>query len=204
MAGGGGGRLCSGGGPGRPKRKIFLVPFGPVLRCDGVVLRPPTTEDVNGRRVLGYDAEILRMLGVSTLVDPSMATGRAAAWVAALGKDGEIEWVVEYAHRLVGAARLHSFETGDKCRYAVGFFDAAKLGHGLGRIVTRLVLRHAFDDLELSEVELVVLDFNERAQRCYRSCGFHEVTRVPSDVFDGDRIANDVVMRVTPSLFTWA
>jgi len=180
------------------------VPFGPILRCDGVVLRPPTTEDADGRRVLGYDAEILRMVGVSTSVDPSMTTGRAVAWVASLGKDGEIEWVVEHADRLLGAARLHSFEPGDKCRYAVGFFDQAKLGLGLGRIVTRLVLRHAFDDLGLSEVDLVVLDFNERAQRCYRSCGFHEVTRVPSDVVDGDRIANDVVMRVTPSLFTSA
>jgi ribosomal-protein-alanine N-acetyltransferase len=154
--------------------------------------------------MLGYDAEILRMFGVSTPVDPSMTTGQAAAWVGSLGKDGEIEWVVEHSDRLLGAARLHSFETGDRCMYAVGFFDKAKLGQGLGRIVTRLVLRHAFDDLGLKEVGLLVLDFNERALLCYRSCGFHEVTRVPSDVFDGDRIANDVVMRVTPSLFTSA
>ena len=68
--------------------------------------------------------------------------------------------------------------------------------------MTRLVLRHAFDDLGLSEVDLVVLDFNERAQRCYRSCGFHEVARARSDVFDGGRRADDVVMRVTPARFT--
>jgi hypothetical protein len=110
--------------------RLCLVPLGPILRRDDVVLRPPATEDVDGRRVLGYDPEILRMFGVSTPVDPSMTTGQAAAWVASLGKDGEIEWVVEHAHRLLGSARLHSFETGDRCRYAVGFFDQAKLGHG--------------------------------------------------------------------------
>jgi RimJ/RimL family protein N-acetyltransferase len=55
--------------------------------------------------------------------------------------------------------------------------------------------------LELDEIELFVLDFNERARRCYRSCGFREVTRIPSDVFEGGRRADDVVMAVTPATF---
>ena len=191
-------------GPHSDEPVDVVQPFGPILRCNDVVLRPPTAEDVEGRRVLGYDAEILRMFGVSAPIEPSMTTGRAAAWVASLGRDGEIEWVVEHDHRFLGAARLHSFEPRKKCLYAVGFFDQAKLGVGLGRIVTGLVLRHAFDDLGLSEVDVVVLDFNMRAQRCYGTCGFQEVTRLLSDVFDGDRMASDVVMRVTPSLFVSA
>jgi RimJ/RimL family protein N-acetyltransferase len=33
-------------------------------------------------------------------------------------------------------------------------------------------MRYGFDELGLSAIDLLVLDFNERAQRCYRACGF--------------------------------
>ena len=84
-----------------------------------------------------------------------------------------------------------------RARYAVAFFDHAKLGRGIGRTVTRLVTQYGFDDLALETIELVVLDFNERAQRCYRACGFHEVERIPAGVMDGDRPADDVRMIAT-------
>jgi hypothetical protein len=67
-----------------------------MLFSDGVVLRPPTADDAGGRRALGHDAEIARMFGASTPVDPLMTTDQAAAWVASLGGDGPIEWIVEH------------------------------------------------------------------------------------------------------------
>jgi len=45
-------------------------------------------------------------------------------------------------------------------------------------------------------VRLTVLDFNERAQRCYASVGFVEVARIPSGVVDGTRPAEDVVKAI--------
>src|SRR5438128_1265948 len=65
-------------------------------------------------------------------------------------RDGSIEWVVGHAGNFLGVARLHSFDQQHRCAmYAVGFFDYSKLGQGLGRTVTRLVLHYAFDELGL-------------------------------------------------------
>jgi [ribosomal protein S5]-alanine N-acetyltransferase len=132
-----------------------------------------------------------------------MTVEHAEAWFTTLGPEGSIEWVVEHHGAFLGVARLHSFDDQDmRARYAVGFFDPAKLGTGLGRTVTRLVSRYAFEELGLDEVELLVLDLNERAQRCYRSCGFQEVERLPSGVMNDGRPAFDIRMTVTPATLT--
>jgi RimJ/RimL family protein N-acetyltransferase len=64
------------------------------------------------------------------------------------------------------------------------------LGQGLGTEVTRLVLAHAFGEMRLHQVGLRVLAFNDRAVRCYESCGFRvegrerETTRVDGEWHD--------------------
>lgn len=125
-----------------------------------------------------------------------MSADEANQWAAGLGGVGVVDWIVEAEGAFLGGAGLHSFATGT-ARYAVGFFDPDRLGRGYGSEVTRLVLAHAFGPLGLREVELRVLDFNERAIRCYRRCGFREVRREPSEVIDGGRQADDIFMTVT-------
>jgi RimJ/RimL family protein N-acetyltransferase len=128
-----------------------------------------------------------------------MTRAVAEAWIAAVGSDDRIEWVVEAEGRFLGIARLLSLD-GGSARYAVGFLDPARLGRGYGREVTQLVLDYAFGELELEEVTLAVLAFNERAQRCYRACGFREVGRiVDAAVIDGEPF-DDILMAVTVTL----
>jgi RimJ/RimL family protein N-acetyltransferase len=43
---------------------------------------------------------------------------------------------------------------------------------GYGQQAMRLILRHAFNDLGLRRVHLIVLDDNDRAIRAYEKCGF--------------------------------
>ena len=103
---------------------------------------------------------------------------------------------MEAEGRFLGIARLHSF-TVASARYAVGFFDPARLGKGYGAEVTNLVLDYAFGELALEEVTLAVLTFNHRAQSCYRGCGFREVGRVArAALIDGEAF-DDMVMAVT-------
>ena len=57
-------------------------------------------------------------------------------------------------------------------------------------------MRHAFDDLGLRRVDLRVLAYNERAIRCYLSCGFVEEGRErESALVDGERY-DDLIMGV--------
>jgi RimJ/RimL family protein N-acetyltransferase len=162
---------------------------------DGVLLRAPIDDDRVARQELGLTADISRMFGAEEPADRPMSRGAATRWFERLGADGAIEWVVEVRGRFVGTARLHTIDRdAGTASYAIGLLDPTVLGQGIGRVVTRLVCRHAFDALGLREVRLRVLDFNERAQRCYASVGFVETDRVPSGVVDRDREAKDVLM----------
>ena len=118
----------------------------------------------------------------------------------ALGGDDRIDWVVDADGSFLGTARLHALD-GDSAKYAVGFFDPARLGQGFGTEVTRLVLGYAFQALGLRRVTLAVLAINERAIRCYRGCGFEEVGRVSSAAVIEGQPVDDIVMAVTPPSF---
>jgi diamine N-acetyltransferase len=56
----------------------------------------------------------------------------------------------------------------------VGIFIGAEehWSKGYGQQALRLILRHAFHDLGLRRVHLIVLDDNDRAIRVYEKCGF--------------------------------
>ena len=136
------------------------------------------------------------MFGAAHPVTGTISQSGAEAWVANLGGDGCIEWVVEAERRFLGTTRLHSLHAAS-ARYAVGFFDPSQLGRGYGTEVTGLVLDHAFRELHLEQLTLAVLAFNERAIRCYRRCGFREIGRVQeAAVIDGEPF-DDLLMAVT-------
>ncbi len=52
--------------------------------------------------------------------------------------------------------------------------EKGRWGQGYGTEAIRTLLRFAFEELNLNRVSLAVFDFNERARRCYRRCGFQE------------------------------
>lgn len=67
-------------------------------------------------------------------------------------------------------------------------------GKGFGRDALRTLARYAFEEMNLHRLELEVFDFNERARRCYRSCGFqHEGIRREA-LFRGGRYHDVIVM----------
>ena len=172
------------------------MPFGPTLNGKHVRLRAVEPEDAGAFQQLGRHAEIQRMFGSAHPVTGTISQSGANAWVATLGGDGCIEWVVEAESRFLGTARLHSLR-GASARYAIGFFDPAQLGRGYGTEVTGLVMDYAFRELHLDQLTLAVLAFNERAIRCYRRCGFREIGRMQeAAVIDGEAF-DDILMAVT-------
>jgi len=120
----------------------------------------------------------------------------AQAWVANLGGDDTIQWVVEAEGSFLGTARLHSIDAV-RARYAITFLDPARLGQGYGTEVTALVLDYAFCALELETVTLAVLVFNERAIRCYQRSGFREVGRIADAAVVDGQAFDDILMAIT-------
>ena len=78
----------------------------------------------------------------------------------------------------------------------MGLLTPDVLGRGLGTEVTRLVLAHAFGDLELSALTVRVLEFNSRAIACYARCGFRLERREADAVTLGGAKYADLIMRL--------
>ncbi len=67
-------------------------------------------------------------------------------------------------------------------------------GRGIGTEAIRLLLEFAFQRLNLHRIELEARDYNTRALRCYRKCGFQEEGRVRQNFFIRGRYTDTVRM----------
>lgn len=80
---------------------------------------------------------------------------------------------VEGVH--IGNIGLHDLDWKNRnAQLGVVIGEKAYWGLGYGSDAIRTLLRFAFDEMNLHRVHLRVFDFNERAIRCYRRCGFRE------------------------------
>ena len=76
----------------------------------------------------------------------------------------------------------------------IGDKDYWSNGYGTDAVVT--ILRFAFHEMNLNRVWLHAFDFNERAQACYRKCGFQEEGRLREHYYTEGRYNDSVVMAV--------
>lgn len=137
--------------------------------------------------------------------DPSpgpLTLAAARRWYARLVRE-PYGWVIAYAGRCVGEARLHSIEAPvARAHLAIGIFSPEHRGHGLGTEPVRLLLAYAFGPLALADVRVRVLAFNTWAIACYRRCGFREIGREAVTI--GAERAEDILMELTATEFRTA
>ena len=69
-------------------------------------------------------------------------------------------------------------------------------GRGYGTEATRLMLDHAFGTLGLHRIALTVFEFNERAIRAYRNCGFVVEGRARESIWRDGRWWDELAMSV--------
>ncbi len=171
-----------------------------MLHTDRAVLRPFRPGDVEGRRALGRDPEIIEMFGGSADFDEPvpMTVAEAQEWYdRTTGDPHPLLWAVEHEGRFVGTTRLHSLREDDrKAQFAIGLLDRRCWGRGLGAEITRAVVRHGFEEVGLHRIGLKVFAHNERAIRCYRRCGFVEEGREREAAYVGGAWRDDVIMGI--------
>lgn len=172
----------------------------PVLRTARTVLRPFEPADLDGRRVLGQDPEIMQMFGVqldSTEPVP-MSDAEAQEWYDHVTSGPTpLHWAIQHDGRFVGTTNLHTLREDDqKAQLGVGLLDRRVWGLGLGTEVTREVVRYAFEEVGLHRVGLKVFAHNHRAIRCYERCGFVEEGREREAAFVGGAWRDDVIMGI--------
>ena len=166
----------------------------PFLVGSRVILRRPEPRDAGARLALGDDPGIVRMLGADPRDLPEMNATAAQRWLDGLCAHPHA-WAVEHDGRLLGEIRLDALDRHDgRAQLAIGLYDPARLGLGLGREAIRLVARHAFGALGLHRIGLRVVAYNSRAIRCYLACGFVVEGREREAAFVAGVRYDDVVM----------
>ncbi len=166
-----------------------------------VVLRAPVPADIEMHLALPHSREIHIMYGGDPEIPPTANLARSEGWFEWL-RDHPFARIIEVEGRAVGEVRLHSHDEADcTARLAVGLFAEEDLGRGYGHQAIVQTLCHGFDTMALEMIDLRVLEFNERAIRCYTACGFETVARLPRSLKIGEIWHDDLLMEITRQRF---
>lgn len=168
-----------------------------IIIDDELLIRKPRETDIKERYETGRSLEFRKMVGGSIIDLPPYEYDNAERLYQRELKN-KYSWFIEYKGRMVGVCRLRKQDKG-AVRYSIGIYDDSLFSKGIGTKVTKAVTEFAFNTLELSELELMVLEYNKRAIRCYEKCAF-KVTKVIKDSLEIDgKMYNDVIMKISNS-----
>ncbi|HUG30138.1 MAG TPA: GNAT family protein [Candidatus Limnocylindria bacterium] len=99
--------------------------------------------------------------------------------------------------RLIGSCAFSQVDgENGSAMYHITIGEKDVWGRGYGTEVTQLMLDHAFGTLGLHRVALTVFEFNERAIRAYRNCGFVVEGRSRESIWRDGRWWDELAMSV--------
>jgi RimJ/RimL family protein N-acetyltransferase len=88
------------------------------------------------------------------------------------------------SNEAIGICGLHNKNDVHRtATYGIFIGDRNNWGKALGTDATLLMLDYAFSVLNLNSISLEVIDFNQRAIKCYEKCGFRFIGRKRQAVF---------------------
>jgi RimJ/RimL family protein N-acetyltransferase len=174
--------------------------FPEVLEGSRVVLRRHVPENLAAFRRWYSDPEIARL---ARYQEAPMRPEEIERFFAArvVGEDALAMAIHERAgDRLIGTCAFSQLD-GDNgsALYHITIGEKDAWGRGHGTEATRLMLDHAFGPLGLHRIALFVFEFNERAIRTYRRCGFVIEGRARESIFRDGRWWDELAMSVLES-----
>lgn len=147
-----------------------MIPMPPTLEGALARLRALRADDLAFCLDMANDPELRGWL---RFVRP-MSEAQERAWMAHLHDDEERVWIVEDAEtgRRVGVVSLSGWShVARHAELGVVVVEPQDRSRGYGGEACRLVLRHAFEDMNLQRVHLNVYEDNP-AKRLYERLGF--------------------------------
>jgi diamine N-acetyltransferase len=103
---------------------------------------------------------------------------------------------------MVGVVYLLNIDqVARSAEYGIMIGSQENRGKGIGTEATKLILSHAFEDLNLNRVQLRVNPTNKNAIALYLKCGFREEGRLREVVFKNGRYEDLLVMGILKSEF---
>lgn len=98
---------------------------------------------------------------------------------------------------LIGTVGLGKIERRDRTAIlGISIGDKSEWGKGYGTEAVQLIVKFAFDRMDMRGVELCVFGSNQRAIKVYQKCGFVEVGRIPHWLYLSPGVYDAEVMMV--------
>jgi [ribosomal protein S5]-alanine N-acetyltransferase len=105
--------------------------------------------------------------------------------------------VVGQTGQFVGVTGLHQVDHRNRhASFGITLGEKGAWGQGYGTEATRLMVRHAFQTLNLNRVWLHVYEYNARGLRAYEKAGFRVEGRLRQDTFRDGRYWDTFVMGI--------
>jgi len=168
---------------------------------DRIYLSPRSTEDVEKftewlndfetTDYIGRSSQLITLAGEKEYLEKDMSP-EAIFVIVTLEDDKMIGTVsIEKINHIDGRGTLGIF-IGDK--------DYRNNGYGTEAI--RLILEYGFRYLNLNNINLCLMEFNERALACYKKCGFKEYGRRRKCRFVNGKYYDAIYMDILAEEFT--
>jgi len=181
-------------------RHLLMAPrswFPERLEGTLVVLRPHVPGNLKAFERWYSDADVARL---TRYQDGPMRRDEIERFFAArvVGPDSLALAVhVRATDRLIGTCAFSQLD-GDNgsALYHITIGEKDVWGRGHGTEATQLMLRHAFENLALHRIALSVFEFNQRAIRSYRRCGFQVEGRAREAIWREGRWWDEITMSI--------
>jgi RimJ/RimL family protein N-acetyltransferase len=174
--------------------------FPEVLQGTRVVLRRHAPSNLAAFRRWYADPEIARL---ARYQEAPMRADEIERFFAArvVGTDALAMAIHEAStDRLVGSCAFSQLDADNgSALYHITIGEKDAWGQGFGTEATQLMLDHAFGTLGLHRIALFVFEFNERAIRAYRRCGFVVEGRSRESIWRDGRWWDEMAMSVLES-----
>ena len=106
-------------------------------------------------------------------------------------------------NKMIGTVSLEQINHINRCA-TLGIFigDKEYRSKGYGTEAIRLILEYGFYYMNLNNIKLDLVEFNERALRCYRKCGFKEYGRRRKCIYHNGNYYDRIEMDILKEEFT--
>lgn len=174
----------------------------PRLLGNRIMLREYRKEDLPWIRQWVNNPEIVQYLSDIFLYPHSMESTEAYLESMLEGSSDSRGFIIAdlKGEAYIGQLNLDAIDWKNRVgRIGIVIGSVDHMGYGYGTEAMKLLLHFAFTEMNLNRLELEVYDFNERAHRCYLSCGFKEEGRLRERIYKNGRYLDVIQMGILRS-----
>ncbi|MDX9918063.1 MAG: GNAT family protein [Gudongella sp.] len=168
----------------------------PHLIGENIMLREYRMDDIDDIQNWVNDGEVTKFLS-GLFLYPHTRTDTENFLKAMLNKTSDIRGFV-IAHKdgsYIGQVDLMKIDwVSRKATLGIVIGKKELHGKGIGTEAISLLLKFAFDQMNLNKVELTVNEHNMAGRECYKKCGFVEEGRLREDFYSYGEYSDMLVM----------